>query len=444
MIYLLKALKKNFVKKVILHRNCIAIVILYLFAGQSINCQVPDNSFSLLNMHDYYKTVGFRKNVELRQKVTIINGGDTTITDTNVVIESKIKPVEKEFVEYMFYPYWLGDIESAYSFDSIGRFGYFAYVIRPEDGLPNETFSNNMFNIIDAPERKDTRIDIVLFCDGRENTDYFLKSTPAVDSCITYITGIINNHDLHKESAGIVDGVNVFFPDFTFDEKRSFGLFIKKLFWKLKPENANQKEGEEMLVQSESQKKIIVSFPFRDTIHFNYMLGLKHYIDELHFVNFNSKGKMIDKEITKKYAEDFGSESDKLNLVEEVIAQVRIAEFVNPLSNIKGAAEENMWEIYFIAIVAIIFVIFCIFFVTGMFCRFNQLKVNHLTLFVLLIILLVIEILILIVFMIEEMTYDTWLINTDNSASNYFLLTPLALILLFPLIKLLQKHQQLP
>ena len=195
-------------------------------------------------------------------------------------------------------------------------------------------------------------------------------------------------------------------------------------------------------------RNIIVTFPFSDTIQFSYLLGIEKYIDELHFVNYDYRGYNPDEKLTKDWNDYYKSDETDLGFFEQIKAEMLIAEFVNPFidldESIELQSEQNDWEYYFLAICAICIIIFSALMLTVLWCKFNQIVNDYLLLSVLLLVLLVLEIVFLFFFMVEEMNFDIWLINTDNPNSNFFLLVPIVLIFLFPIIKILQSKRDLP
>ncbi len=353
-------------------------------------------------------------------------------------------------VEYMFYPYWLGRKYTTFEFDSIQRFAYFGYIINPEDGHPNLSYSWIASNVVEAAKTyktnvpfelikdtidevdwHETQADLVLFIDGRDNTDYFLESEAARNNCINIAYEYVCKRDsVSKGNLFDADGVNVYFPDFSFKLKREYGLFIKNLYWKLK--------------ENKADKKLILTFPLRDSIHFKYLLGLEQYIDQLHLVNYDYRGVARDTALRNRFNGSFKADSTDLNLINEIIAEMRIAEYVNPFKPQSGSAKENIWEVYLIIICCISLLLIASNTLLFFWCKLKTLVSKGLTLYILVNVLLVAEILFLFIFMVEEMTFDVWLINTKNKESLLFLLIPFILLLLFPAINFLQKSKDLP
>ena len=444
MNYSLKPYKKNLGKKV---KHCsIAIFLvgfmLLLTGNTPAQVAVTKNSNSFQNLNKALQVFGFRTMDQW--------SSDSMGVFVPYHLGNFLPETDNGQVAYMLYPYWLGRKYQSYAFDSIKRFGYFGYIINPEDGSPNLSYSYIANNIIEYAKTyktgiptnqiknalpdvhwHDTKADLVLYIGGRNETNYFLQSKAARDLCIDIAFEYVCKRDsISNGNLFNADGVNVYFPHFSFELKRQYGLFIKNLFWKFQDSN--------------TKKKIIVTLPLRDTIHFNYMLGLEHYIDEIHFANYDYRGVVRDKAIRDSLNIAYKSDETDLGLIKEIIAQMRIAEFYNPLNNMEGAAKENKWEMYFFFICFLLLLILTSIPLAFFWCSFNYLVNKYLVLYILFVILLLAEILFLFIFMIEEMTIDVWLINTENKESYLFLFIPIVLLLLFPAIKFLQKRKELP
>ena len=432
MNYLLKAYKKNFGKKVKRYSLFIGFAFsVTLFAvGQTTVSQAPEkapvNANSLLNLNKGLQAYGFRTQDQWTKRWN---------DSLQPYYPGDIIPETGYPIQYMLYPYWQGRLYTSYQFRNISRIGFFGYIINPENGNPNLTYSWTVKNFVEEAKPEGTRVDLVLFCDGKNETNYFLTSEKARENCINRAVELVNKRDsLYSTGETTLfnaDGINVFFPDFDFSEKREFGLFVKDLYWKF--------------VHNDATKELIVTFPSRDTIYFNYLLGLEKYISELHFADYDYRGIITNEALMNGYQQKFEDKNSKLGIIEGLIAEMRMAKFVNPfLKNAEALEQGDNWEIYFLGICLILFVLAVSILMTFICCRFNQIVFDHLSLFTLLIFLLLTETVFLFIFMVEEMNYDIWLINTDNQWSNYFLLVPLVLVLLFPLFKLVQNKVKVP
>ena len=402
-------------------------------SGLPIKVKDPDkwkdsvNSNSLINLNKGLQSLGFRT----QEQWTKISKDIFTPYYTK-----PFKPGCDSPVRYMIYPYWQGTLFTNYCFENIERIGYFGYLVDPWRGTPNLTYSYTVNDVIERAKLYNTRVDLVVYCSGKNETDIFLNSEKARAECIVQSIRFVNERkkfpsvDTSEDSLYNADGINIFFPDFSFEKKREFGLFIKDIFWLFRYNNPS--------------KKLIVTFPERDTVQYIYLEGLKKYIDEIYFADYDYRGMIRDTAVTFAYARNYDDGKNNLNVFQEMISEIRLARFYNPLQEDFIAEHEGHWITYLLAIVLIFFVILVSALFNLFWSKFNQFINDNKSIVFLVVALLLTEVIFLFIFMVEEMNFDVWLINTSNPGSYYFLLLPLILIFLFPLIKIIQKQRELP
>lgn len=413
------------------------LVLVLGFLCNGVEAQIPalPDSFSLLNLHKTLQAIE-------KEGKDFFSGSDLLLLPYSFPL-----PGFEKKIDCLFYPYWLGDLYTSYQFDRIERMGFFGYIINPIDGTSDIDFPQLTNNLIQFADSSNTAIDLVLCCTGREATNLFLESDYARDTFINIVRDFAysRNSNVSSETEGKrkVDGINIYFPDFDFKLKREFGLLIKKLFWAFH-------------LDTISTQKLIVTFPEKAHIHFDYILSIQKYIDEIHFVDYDYRGVCKKDSIKKVYLDRFNSKETNLGFIQQIVAEVCLAEFNFPrgclFSSDKNNAylealsadQRNNWECYFLGICAILIIIILLILSSRYWCRFNKLVGNKFAVVFMLTILLTCEIFFLTIFMIEEMSYDTWLINTNNPDSKFFLLIPILLVFLFPALKILRKQQNLP
>jgi hypothetical protein len=428
---------KNLVKMGRLHKLTLPIILLSLFfICSSFTNDVAKhdslNNNTLINLNRGLQAFGFRTQRqwdELADHQLLHYTPDT------------FSPGLWNKIPYLIYPYWQGDQYKNYFCDNIGRIGYLGYIIDPFTGNPALTYSWTVSNIADFNKNhfnSSSKIDLILYCGDKNETDIFLSSGSARDICIKQLIKLTDKRDSFPSNDTIIpklcnaDGINVFFPEFSFEKKREFGLLIKDLFWKYRHGN--------------DSKKLVITFPLCDTINYPYIEGLNKYIDEVYFANYDYTGMNMDTAATSRLWKKFDDENYNISIIQEMFNEIRIAKFYNPFdnSNDDSSDPERGWLTYLMAIGAIILlflIVTILFFVWG---KVNQLIVENFTIVFLLGALLFTEMIFLFLFMVEKMNFDTWLINLNNPGSKYFLALPLLLILLFPVIKILQGRKHLP
>lgn len=349
---------------------------------------------------------------------------------------SGFTPGDTSVINYLFYPYWQGHFYQGYNFKNIKRLGYFAYIINPDNGAPNLTYSWTVRNVVEYSKPLGTKSDLILFCQGTDETNRFLDSPKARQNCIRQVIELtegrpgFSKSDTTKQKLCKANGINVYLPDFDFKEKRNFGLFVKDLYLSYS--------------YHKDMVKLIVTLPMRDTVQYEYLKSLDMYIDELYFADYDYRGMMFNTALTLKLHDNYLRHKDELTIFQEILAEIMLAEFKNPFDYNTLHDVLNDWSTYFLAICfvwGIIFIALLLYFLWG---KVNQFINENLWFFILIVALLVCETLILFIFMVEEMNYTTLLINVDNPGSYYFLLIPLILVVIFPLSRLIQSRRQLP
>ena len=409
----------------------LVLLIFSLLLNIQIYAQIVDkpiaNSNSLLNLNRGMQAFGFR---------TQNQWNEINARYLQPYYPSVFTPGDTSFISYLFYPYWQGRLYQQYNFKNIKRLGYFGYIINPDSGAPNLTYSWTVRNVVDYSKPLGTKSDLILFCQGANETNRFLGSSETRENCIKQVLELTNERpefsksDTTQQQLYKADGINVYLPDFDFNEKRNFGLFIKDLYLTY----SYQKDS----------VKLIVTLPLRDTVHYKYLKSLDMYIDELYFADYDYRGMMFNRVLTMKYHDNYLRHKNELTIFREIWAEIMLAEFKNPFGDNTLQDIFSNWTTYFLGICFLWGTIFITLLLYLLWGKINQFINENLSFFILIAALLVCETLILGIFMVEKMNYTTLLINIDNPGSYYFLLVPLILVVIFPLSRLIQSRRQLP
>ena len=392
--------------------------------GDSVPTIDDVNSNSLINIDRGMQAFGFRSEKEWDQIASKFIWPYYPEGDI---------PGKKGNIDYMIYPYWQGQsyLDKKYHFENIRRIGYLGYMINPDNGDPNLTYSWTLPNIAEKVKKDSTKIDLVLYCQGVNETNLFLNSEVARSKCISNAILLSKYRSVYsKGKLGNADGINVFFPYFNFQEKRNFGLFIKKLYMNYSYQN--------------DSVKLIITFPMRDTVQYEYLKSMYMYIDELYFADYDYRGIMRDSALTAYYHDLYLGHKNELNIFQEMIAEIMLAEFKNPFNYTTLEEVLGDWSTYFLAICAMLSVIFIGVILYLFWGKFNQLVNENLSIFILIVALIITEAILLFLFMVELMNYTVLLINVDNPGSYFLLLLPVILIVIFPLTKVIQNQRELP
>ncbi|MFA8434693.1 MAG: hypothetical protein ACEPOZ_09275 [Marinifilaceae bacterium] len=198
------------------------LVILLIFWG-AWSLFAQDQTSSLVETFDLYSPLGFRTQLQWDS----IRGQSRDLTDEAGHYHDQL---EQGSHKYMVYPFWLGyeykEIAGWTNLSGIERMGYLGYIIDPTTGYAKTTYSWLAENVLDDPDFKDIPADLILFCRGREETESFLQSDSAQLRCIQFA---FDKLDRKKDNLRNPEGLNIYFPDFSFQQIEQFKLFVDKV-----------------------------------------------------------------------------------------------------------------------------------------------------------------------------------------------------------------------
>ncbi|HMM02933.1 MAG: hypothetical protein ACK5KN_06555 [Dysgonomonas sp.] len=283
-------------------------------------------------------------------------------------------------------------------------------------------------------------MDVMLMCRGDVNTDNFLRSPYYRSSCLEQLFLSIDKTRLTN-----IKGVNLYFPDFSFKEKRAMAQFVKSA--SLIIDSCN--------VKSIRDLKLYVTFD-RDNgkDNYAYILGLTQMVDSVLLVNTKSVYWPGDSVLAVSKVD-----AEKASWWSKVENQFYLARFtLKPFPQIDKSEElspENLrtlinadypynnWENYFFALIGILLLVITVF----IFYRFNPyfsyFLNNNITYFFSLVIMLILEIYLLFVCMVEAMSNEN-VFTFGGEDKNTFLLLPLLFIFIVPMLNILSKRREKP
>ncbi|TAJ12224.1 hypothetical protein DMA11_13820 [Marinilabiliaceae bacterium JC017] len=348
--------------------------------------------------------------------------------------------------KYMIYPYWMGTAYQKVTGQPAGniqRLGYMGYVLNPLTGYPYLTNSWEDHNILDDDDFKDIPADLLVFCRGSEATDIFLKSDSSQLYCIETLFEQMNRNRYSVKLEGNrelrnPDGLNLFFPDYSFIEKRALVQFVKSI---------------SLVNNSLSGKKdggyhLYLTFPESAKNKTPFLSCLLQFADSIYFADNNQFG------IDETSIEVFSSATDSTMLLQKISNQFLMYRFSlskydgNKATSIAAIIERgnvhDAWEYYFFVILFLVFVLLIMPVAYFVFCPF-QILVQKYSIGVFVSILMILfEIVILTLFMIEEMSQEPVFFNTSIYSNFYLLLLPVVMAGIYPVLKLFQRQVVVP
>ena len=285
-------------------------------------------------------------------------------------------------------------------------------------------------------------LDFLFVLEGEKNTDNFLNSPKLQARVLFKILKDIKNYSKNQKKN---IGINFYFPDFSYKEKRGMAQFVKSV---------------SIVIDSsriEEVRDLPLYFTFdehfeADSLNFHYLASLRDMVDVIFLARVENTPML------KISFRSIDTQAKKTNTSwwQQIKNQFYLARFQSdefPITNsevlilsdieklMRADYPDSIWEFYFFTILFII-----AFLIIGTFCYFffpaftNFVRNNSMYVFSGSI-LLVMEIFLLFTFMIETMS-NTVVFNFQNNQIMLFL--PLMLIFIIPLLKNLTKKQEIP
>lgn len=185
-------------------------------------------------------------------------------------------------------PYWMEDIYQKLPDSTaarIPRLAYAGYIIDPVTGIPHTRGNWRKENLVDFSPFTKTPFDLMVVFRGKEGVYNFLRSKAAQVNLIKSIfdteTGLINRAPSLRKAQGL----NFYFPDYNFKEKKQFVQFIKSISFVIDSFCVEQKK-------IYSNLDLSLTFPIHAKNEINFLsIFLKYRLtDRLCFVDYDKYG----------------------------------------------------------------------------------------------------------------------------------------------------------
>lgn len=277
------------------------------------------------------------------------------------------------------------------------------------------------------------------FEDNAELTDAFLKDDLLIRKTISYLFNVMANNE------GIV-GINLFFPHYTFREKRAMTQFVKSIrilmdasrdFKPAKirfnitfPDKGNIDENFSYCLLQEVSEVLFIKNS--DIIYSNYVEGVRLTLDNIRNISFFPQMK------SHFYiARYYPKKLDIRNLNMTGFSENNIRDII------KADYPENRWETYLLVLILLIIVILVMVALYYTYVPFSTLINNNVESVLLIAIVLILEIIALIVSIFRNMCYnDTFAFMYKNPVVLFTL--PLVMILIVPFLNGIAKKRRIP
>jgi len=401
---------------------------------------LSEDNYNLYNLKNYYCYFDNRSD-SVRYKVKYT----TRVTKAfDQEVEQLSRRVDASDPMYTIIPYWMTDVYLALPQEKAGRmkrFGYPGYIINPLSG--GVELSNNWSspNVMDFAPYAGINYDLVAYCGDAHSTNTFLSNADAQLQFIYTVfepaTGMINRNGFDRKPAGL----NVYFPEFDFKEKRGFTQFIKSLSLVM-----------DSLVVDSTKKyanlDLSITFPSSaNKEHSDFISGLHCFVDTVYYADFDEYG--LARRI--QYGDDNSSILSRFVNPFYLfrIPYKKIHSGVNDDDLLELATcdyDAGMWGLFFVIDIILILIVLTLIFLRYTSPEMNRYMEMYPTGVTLLFITLIMEICVFFYFTIEALSPQVIFFDIGVSDRDYLSLIglPILPIILYFLFKYLYKEQPIP
>lgn len=363
-------------------------------------------------------------------------------------VDSLIAGFGRSDLKYALIPYWMTDVFLGLPLEyssRMERIGYIGYVINPVSGMPELTNNWNSPHIMDFYPYSNKRYDLVAYCGDAISINRFLTNADAcrrfVYTIFNYPSGMINREKgIHKPA-----GLNVYLPDFDFQEKRSLTQFVKSLSLVI--------DSFRVAGQGHVYEQLDLSLTFSRLAamqHAGFIAGLQCFVDTVYFADFDSVG------LARKVIYNDGT-IDTSTIVTKISNPFYL--FRIPFKTIRpGGNDDDVWKladcdyasgqwgVFFCIGLFLLLIMGTVIVLRYISASFNMYLERYHTLIVLAMITIVIEWIVFFFFMIEALSPQVIYFDFETGSMTYLALIalPILPIVLYFLILRLNRDKPLP
>jgi hypothetical protein len=294
----------------------------------------------------------------------------------------------------------------------------------------------------DSLDKNACNLDILVECNGDKNTDYFLKSPHLTEKYLIKLFAYIHQENTitpHK-----IKGINFYFPEFSFKEKRAMAQFAKSV--SLVTDSCRLKSIQDL--------RLYLSFDSKTgNKHREYLACIADMTDSIFLFDTSDKEHLFSPTtvITRENADEFPliyKIRDQFYLASFFIAEfpkTSSTEFIpnDIIQLMHSDYPENNWETYCFALLAIIIFVMATAALYWIIPTFSYYLNKNKDYMITLVLMLIFEILLLLFAMFEAFSRSSIFEVTDKNKNIIFLM-PLIIIFISPLIKMLKRNDKLP
>jgi hypothetical protein len=421
--------------------------ILYTFAAYLFACP------SFAQYDDYgdfayiADTVYVEKKVEVEVPVYI-----STLDDITRQFGITYDDYVKQFLQYV------------RSQDSANRFSsrhiylnYFLPMLEDEPGFPTQRMIDGIFSMYASPDtaflnfapaplpdslpKNNSNFDILFECRGDKNTDFFLQSPNLIDEYLVRLFKYV--HEAKTQNNRAIKGVNFYFPDYSFKQKRAMAQFAKSVSIVI----------DSCRLKSIRGLKLYFSFNQQGADEIKYLSCLAEMADSVFVLNNTVNDRVFIPVTVVTY-----HDAKKYSLLYKIIDQFYLAHYnLQPFPHTSEALfwdadiinlihsdyPNDNWEIYALVLIVIIGISILLFVMYWTIPAFSFFLHRNGDYMIVLILILIFEIFILFFYMLEAMSRNE-IFSFSHENQNLLLLMPILLILIIPFLKIIRGKKNAP
>jgi hypothetical protein len=259
--------------------------------------------------------------------------------------------------------------------DSANRFSsnhiylnYFLPMLENEPDFPTKRMVGGVFSMYASPDtaflnfdpaslpdtlpKNNSNFDILFECRGDKNTDFFLQSSNLIDAYLVRLFKYI--HEAKTQNNQAIKGINFYFPDYSFKQKRAMAQFAKSVSVVV----------DSCRLKSIRGLKIYFSFNQQGAGEIKYLSCLAEMTDSVFILNRTGNDRIFTPVTVVTFRD-----AKKYSLLSKVIDQFYLAHYdlqsfpctsevmfwdTDIINLIHSDYPNNNWEIYALVLIVII------------------------------------------------------------------------------------------
>lgn len=307
-------------------------------------------------------------------------------------------------------------------------------------------------DFVDWKGKELLRDEILFTCNGSDKTDLFLKDPVAINHIISGMFTTMQK--LERNDSTKVEGINLFFPDFTFNEKRAMVQFVKSvriIMDASRDFNPPKTRLNVTFINSKGVRNLDKGFLYALMQEATEVICLNRNMIDSCYINGNSliSGSKLD-----------SFKMDSLHLIDQIFSHYYIARYYTGSLDITKANltrfsvgnigpylqadySENTWEIYLLLLLSTVLLIILVVLLYYICLPVSSFMNKYIEFIVLVSLMMLLELLALTITAFQHMCKDDDFSALQKHPLLLFSL-PLVIVLIIPMLKGISKKRRIP